>query len=675
MPNPPLFSRDLSWLSFNERLLMEAEDERVPLLERLKFLAIYSSNLNEFYRVRVATIRRLQEVQDQKAYEKLSAYPAEVLKAIEQTVPQHLHRYGRVLREQLIPALARHGIIIYYNQPVPKQHHEALTHYFRSRVLAHLRPGYLDDETTIFLENNQPYLLSQCADGTTYTCINVPTHALPRFYEIPDTGAARHIVFLDDIVRLNQEDLFSDVGAESYSVMLSRDAELFLEDEYEGNLVEKVKRQLGQREVGSGVRLLCDSSMPLDLRQVIVSRFGLSEQDVVVGGHYHNLDDLMALTELDSELMYPVRPPIVRRELRQARSLIDAVAQKDQLLFFPYHAYDDILRFFGEAAVRPDVTEICVSLYRVAHGSQIVQSLITAARNGKKVSVFVEVKARFDEENNLQWAEHMEAAGVHVVYSIPDLKVHSKLALVTRRLGDTTERTAYVGTGNFNEKTARLYTDCGLLTAHADVTEEVSKVFDFLCEQQPITTFRHLLVSPFNLKVRCSHLIDQEMAAARAQQPARIILKMNNLEDPDMIERLYAASQAGVDITLLVRGICCLRPQMAGVSERIRVIRLVGQWLEHTRVYWFYHGGDEQYFLSSADWMRRNLYRRIEVGVPVYDTRLQAQLKEMLTHQIEERTRAVTLDEDLRNVRYPHGSSTAHDAQETTYRWLADREA
>jgi len=681
MDNNKFIPRDLSWLSFNERILLEAAREKVPLYERIKFLAIYSANLYEFYRVRVATLRRIASLKSNKIDKKLKIPAAELLTQIEQTVNQQLDEYGKVIQKSIIPALAEKDIHLYFNKPIPKGLWPELRHYFRSQVLAFLTPVYSNQltEQSYHLQDHRLYLVFDLEpDGSNkneWAYVNIPSE-LPRFFLVPTEQDGYHVVWLDDIIRLHADYLFPKIAINgSYSVVLSRDADLQIEDEYEGNLVEKIRKQLAKRDLGPATRFLYDPQLPRTILKQLQQYFRLSSRDLVSGGHYHNLNDLFELPNPGKpDLEYEPYPPLRKTELDQAPRLLGHLEEQDELLMFPYHSYDYVLQLFNEAAVHPEVTEINVTLYRIAKNSLIAQALISAARNGKQVRVFVEVKARFDEENNLRWAGRMEDAGVKIVYSMPELKVHSKIGLIKRVTNQgKTYHYAYLGTGNFNEKTARVYSDLALLTSDAGMTKDVERVFGFLYKQKKIKSIQHLLVAPFSLKSKLLAYIDREIEWVKKGQQAGITLKLNALEDKEMIDKLYDASRAGVQVTLLIRGICCLRPQVAGLSENIRVIRLVDRFLEHTRVYLFHNNGSEEIYLASADWMQRNLHRRVEVAFSVLDTTIRQQIKQMLDFQLRDNEQAVLLDENLQNGAVNDGEEKLR-AQEAIYRWLAKEE-
>ena len=673
------FSRDLSWLSFNERLLQEAGDAQVPLAERIKFLAIYSANLREFYQVRIPLLRKVARLDNPK---QTSGGGAEgELIRIEETVTRQLNQYGTILRDQLLPALRRQGVYLYYRQTLPPEFHPELTRYFRRQVLGHLQLVELDNRhgESHALTNRQPYLIFQLRhqiDQTDRTvCVNIPTDQLSRFFSIESPGI-NHVIFLDDVIRMHYPLLFPDYYVLAcHSVVLSRDANLqWEEEEYRADLSVALRKKLARRQHGKASRFLYDWRMPKAMLAYVQHYFGLVREDMVTGGEYHNLDDLMKLPYLNRPVLKDTpQPPLTKASLESGAGVLESVMRRNELLFFPYHDYDYVLRLFREASVHPAVTEIYITLYRMAEESQITEALIAAARNGKRVHAFVELKARFDEHNNLRWADQMRKAGVQVTYQKAHLKVHAKISLIKLDDHQGSQYLSLIGTGNFNEKTARQYSDTMLITSDPVIAQELQQVADFLFKTEEPPATRHLLVAPFNLQSSCLHLIDQEIRAARQQRPARIVLKLNNLEDPEMIRKLYKASQAGVEITLLIRSICCLRPQVPGLSDNITVIRLVDRYLEHARVYWFHANGAEKMYVSSADWMQRNLHRRVEVGVPITNAVHRAQLQQWLQLQLQDTAKAVTLSSRLEN-KHPARSGSSVRAQEASYQWLKKEE-
>lgn len=685
-PPPRYINRELSWLSFNGRVLQEAEDPRVPLLERLKFLAIYSSNLDEFFRVRVAMLRALLRLKKKKI-DQLDFAPVRLLKQIHRMVSAQQERFGAIFRQQILPGLEDHGIHLVDERQLDARQQRFLQAYFNETIRPRLHPTLLVDsaEEVPFLKNRALYLVtelwprddreSRFVIEPHYGLVEVPSPPLPRFVELPSPEGEHHVLFLDDAIRAHLADLFPtyEVGP-AYAVKLSRDAELYLEDEFSGNLVEMIKKSLRKRETGIPTRFLYDLRTPYGVVRFLKQCFQLEDEDMIQGGRYHNFNDFFSFPGFGKdELGFEPMPPLAHPVLAQATSFFDTLAEQDRLLHFPYQRYDYVIDFLHEAATDPQVEEVWVTLYRVASDSAVNQELIRAAEAGKQVTAFVELKARFDEATNVVWAERMEAAGVRVLYSMPKLKVHAKIALVARREESDLRHYAFLSTGNFNEKTARVYTDFGLFTADARLADEVRRVFGFLLERTPdeVQPFEHLLVAPFDMRERFYALIEREMAHAAAGRTARMTLKMNSLEDPEIIAKLYEASQAGVEIRLLVRGICCLVPGIADLSENITITSIVDRFLEHPRVYLFHNDGDAVCYLASADWMTRNLSRRVEVAFPLYDPHIFQQIQLYLGLQLTDNTKARYLDAHQQNQYVPRPPDAPEiRAQYDTYRLL-----
>jgi len=674
-PKTRYFSRDLSWLGFNYRVLMEAADRSVPLYQRIKFIAIYSSNLDEFFRVRVAAWRRISALKKKKLKPEMAVSPKRLLRGILSEVDRQQDEYGKILTRSILPELKKAGIILYKGQ-ILKSHRKVINRYFLSKVLSYLQPVMLtDEETTPFLENGALYFIlrlqrSQDADSIHYALLNIPSDSIPRFFSLPDVRSRHYIIYLDDIIRLNLSYIFPGYQVLGcYAVKMNRDADVEIEDEYSGDLVGKIRTQIEKRKVGVPTRFLYDGAMSGDTLDFIRLKYHLQEEDFIKGGKYHNLNDFMEFPNpVAPRLEEPPMPSLVNHSLDQEPSILDTIRDNDQILHFPYESYDYVLRFFNEAAIDPRVTEIKVTLYRVAQDSMIANALISAAKNGKKVTAFIEVKARFDEANNLKWAEKMETAGVKLIYSLPGLKVHAKVALVLRTLPDSLQAFAYFGTGNFHEGTARLYCDHGLLTAHQELTKELRKVFKFLETQQNHQPFKNLLVAQHNMQSRFLELIDREIEHHKKGSRAAIVIKLNNIEDQVMIDKLYQASQAGVKVTMIVRSICCLIPG-APFSDNIKVIRLVDRFLEHARMFYFYNLGNEDLYLASADWMNRNLYRRIEVGFPILNQRIKKELLKILKYQMADNTKACQLNSQQQH-RPNNRSKIKVRAQADIYHWL-----
>jgi len=675
------FERDVSWLSFNYRVLMEAADKSVPLYERIKFLAIYSSNLDEFFRVRVAALRSIVDIDKKKINKRFDKKPSKVLNEILKEVNRQLEEFGIIKREVIIPELKENGIILYRNEPVKEEHKKFIEHYFKSKVLSYLRPIIMTSpgSSAPYLDNRALYFAIDLVDGNKkqhFAHLRIPTEDLPRFSALPKVDGVHYYIMIDDVIRENMDFLFPGYQVNGcYAIKLNRDADLNIEDEYSGDLVKKIRKQIEKRNLGVPSRFLYDRVMPGHMLEYLIKAFKLEEQDVVPGGRYHNMNDLMELENpLKPKLEDVDQPPIRLSYLENGKSIFEKIDEGDIMLHFPYQSYDYILRFFNEASMDPTIEEIKATFYRIAPNSFISNALISAATNGKKVTVFIEIKARFDEENNLAWADKMEQAGIKIVYSIPGLKVHAKVALVNRRLPDGTQRGyGFFGTGNFNEKTASIYADEALLSCHSQMTNELDQVFKFLHEGKEPVKFEHLLVSQFNIVDILKSMIDKEIAEAKAGRKAHIVLKLNNLQDDVMIDKLYEASNAGVKIDLIVRAICCLIPGVKGMSENITIRRIVDRYLEHSRVYYFYQRGEEKMFLGSADWMKRNLYRRVEVVYPLYDGKAREEVKKLLEIQLSDNTKACFINDDLDNERV-EGQKPKIRSQEAYYLYLKDLE-
>ncbi|MBT1690820.1 polyphosphate kinase 1, partial [Dawidia soli] len=618
------------------------------------FLSIYSSNLDEFYRVRVPALMALQTLATKSDGRDLP----DVLPDVTKTIHAQQEQFGQTMITQILPALRRHDIRLLYHEPIPDVILPAVHDVFAHDASTFLHIIPLSERTDFFPENNTLYLVIAHADaaGTErISLVRVPTHHLPRFYSIHHDGT-RYILFLEDIIRANLGKAFGEDHIHAcHGFKVTRDAELDLEDEFEGNLAKKIERKITQRDLGFATRFLHEPGIPAHILAYLKKRLGLKKATFVQGGSHHNLKDLATLPLKDPSFSYP--PWTTRAYLpnNPEGSLCEEIRDRDILLHPPYHTYHAVLRFFNEASIDPHVTRIYVTLYRVAHDSRIAHALINAARNGKKVTVFVELKARFDEANNLHWMKKMKAAGVQVIQSLPGLKVHAKMAMLKRKTVTGTEYLGLLATGNFNESTARFYTDHILFTAHQPMLLEIEKVFRFLKQKRrpgaiPPITFRYLLVGQFNLQQQFIRLIEREIAFAGKGIPAAITIKLNNLEDKVLIGKLYDASRAGVQVSLIVRSVCCLIPGVPGMSENITVRRIIDRYLEHGRVFIFHNAGDEEVYLGSADWMNRNIYRRVEVCFPLRDEALKTVVKNIVRLQLQDTAQAVLLDDHLRNI-------------------------
>jgi polyphosphate kinase len=654
MDNYSFFDRDLSWLLFNERILMEAEKEDIPVMERVNFLSIYSSNLDEFYRVRMPVILALHKLSKHAQDDK-----EDVLLEAQQLIEGQQQRFGKIFTGRLIPLLKENKVKLLFNEPLPAAIQNKVTDYFFSQVMAFLQPIDLSETgNKFFPENNKLYFLvnlglKKAKERT--ILLNIPSNQLPRFYSV-NVDDEQYIIFLDDIIRYNLNKLFKDEEINGcYSFKITRDAELDLKDEYRGDLSEQIEKQLLKRDMGIATRFLHQPGIPLRTLHLITEKLGLQGSSVVEGGMYHNLKDLMGLPVSLPGIRYNKWQPITNSRLTEQGSLFDYIAKQDCIFHAPYQSYNSILRFFNEAATDVNVQEVFVTLYRVASDSRIVNALISAASNGKKVRVMVELKARFDEANNIKWAKKMKEAGVEIIYSDKALKVHAKIALVKRLVNGRVIYSGLLATGNFNESTAAFYTDHILMTANPLILREMELLFIFLAKKAKTSDgypidFKHLLVAQFNLQQRFLELIDREIKNAKQGLPAAITIKLNNLEERILISKLYEASQAGVKISLIVRSICCIIPGVKGMSENITVRRIVDRYLEHGRIFIFNNNNTPEVFLGSADWMNRNIYRRIEVCFPVYDQEIRREIIDIIDLQLNDNVQAVNLNAQLQNV-------------------------
>lgn len=657
------FKRDISWLSFNYRVLLEAEDDALPIYERIKFLSIYSSNLEEFYEIRVAEHRGV--IMKKNFTDESGAEAEETLAEITEEVNRQQREYYRIF-SKVLQELNRQDIYLYQDSKPEPFHEEFVHNFFNEEVFPFLSPVMIQaGDIRTFIRDRRLYLVIRMIKKSKrmaepdyvpeyyYALMKIPYAKVPRFIELPSHEGKYYIMFIDDIIRANLSSIFPGYVVEScYSIKISRDADIYLDDEKGGNIVENIRKKVKKRKIGALSRFMYDSNMPDDFLAFVCNAFGITADDLVLGGRYNNLQDLIKLPnpkgkELEQEIPSPMRVPF----LDEMGSVFRAVKKRDILLHFPYQSFDYLIRFLMEAAFDPKVDEIKITQYRVAENSAVINTLISAAQNGKKVTVFVELKASFDEENNMSTAERMEQAGIRIIYSIPGLKVHAKVAVILRKdTDDGIKRRdfAYLSTGNFNEKTARIYSDMALLTSDAEMIKDINKVFAVLEGKLHEPTFRHLLVARFNMVPELTRMIHREIEHVKAGRKGRIVLKMNGLHDQHMINELYEASENGVEIDLIVRGICCLVPNQP-FSRNIRITRIVDMFLEHSRIWYFYNDGQEDLFLTSANWMRRNLNRRIETAFPILDPEIKEDIIHILQIQMQDNVKACLIDEQLRN--------------------------
>lgn len=682
------FNRDISWLSFNHRVLEEAKDTSLPLYERLKFLAIYSSNLDEFYKVRVAEYRNAAEsglpMPD-------VSNPGKVLKRINELVSEHLREFSVIFELGILKELRDHKIVLFeHSMPDHPTHLEFMKDFFYNEIVPFLQPVMLNKGTRSFLRDNRLYFAIKMFTRSKrsklderhkkrpiYSMLKLPTNDMPRFVMLPTINDCHHIIFMDDIIRYNLHELFPGYDIEAaWCIKLSRDADLGIDDEFTGNLVEKIKKNLIKRNTGLPSSFYHDREIDRELLNFLRETFDFGSGELVETGRYLNLHDFFRFPNpFKPNLEWHAPAQIKPFGIESAGSMFGAIKKNDLILHYPYQSFDYVIKLLNEAAIDPKVEEIKVTQYRVAANSAVVNSLITAARNLKKVTVFVEVKARFDEENNLFWAENMKAAGIKIIYSIPGLKVHAKMALILRKTNGIRKRSfAYLSTGNFNEKTARQYADHGYFTCKDTFIRDMEKLFVYLEDQSKKPKLEKLLVTQINLRQTIMKKIDREIKFAQQGEYGYILLKMNGIQNKNIIKKLYEASEAGVKIDLIIRGVCCLVPNQP-YSKNIRLTRLVDSYLEHARVWVFGNNGQKEMFLSSADWLNRNINRRIESAFPIEDEPLRNEILYILGLQLQDNTKACTIDEHLGNRRNTSSTEKRIRAQHDTREYLMQIDA
>lgn len=674
----PLINREISWLYFNDRVLQEASDPTVPLIDRIRFLAIFSSNLDEFYRVRVATLSRLSNL-NEKAKEILGYNPKKILNQIKNIVVRQERRFNNLYENIIVKQLAEEKIFILNDKQLNVTRGAFVKSYFREHLLATLVPIMLDDSLPLpELRDRAIYFFVKLTKNkkSRYALIEIPDN-LSRFVKLPDTNDLKFIILLDDIIRYSLEDIFfifDHDNIEAYSLQLTRDAELDLDKEVSDKFIDALSKSLQKRRKGKPMRLLYDTEMPMDMVSYLVSKMGLNAESLIPGNRYHNFKNFIAFPNVGRpELEYPPYLPLPVDGLSFGKSLMGMIATKDYLISTPYQSFDYIIHFLREAAIDPKVKEISIALYRVADNSRVIHALINAAKNGKKVNCLMELRARFDEQNNINYSSRLEEEGVNVLYGVINYKVHSKICLVTRTEKRKPVHYACLSTGNYNEKTARIYADHTLFTASKRLTGDLVEVFKALKQNTLPKGLKHLIVSPIDARPAIYKLIDNEIKNAKAGKPAYMILKMNSLADEQIITKLYQASNAGVKINMIVRGMCCLVPGIKGYSENIDVISIVDKYLEHSRVHIYCNGGDELLYLTSADFMTRNIDNRVEVGFPIFNPELKKEIRDIIDLQLEDNTKAREINSQNTNKYHKTSSDIPHRAQIEIYNYLKNK--
>lgn len=672
-------NRDISWLSFNDRVLQEAADKSNPLIERVKFLGIFSNNLDEFFRVRVATVKRMISLGSKAKYI-IGENPVRVMEKIHETVIAQQKKFEKIYQE-LVKELEKGNVYIVNEKQLNKEQGDFIRNYFQKKVRPALVPIMIQSAPKFpYLKDKSIYLAIKLekkgvVKSTMYALLEVPD-SIPRFLIIPKHKNKEYIILLDDIIRYCLDDLFSVFDYDifnAYTIKLTRDAELDIEKDLSISIPEKITKGLKMRGKGNPVRLVFDSAMPKDLLDFLVKKMRLERsQTLIPGGRYHNFKDFINFPSVGSKnwVNKPVEP-LVHPDFVNAKSLFSVIRKKDVLLHFPYQKFDYVIDLLREAAIDPKVSDIKITIYRAAKNSNIIKPLLNAVKNGKSVTALIEVQARFDEAANLKWANMLQDEGANVVYGVPGLKVHSKTILITRKEQDKVVQYAYLGTGNFNENTSKIYADDGLLTCDKRITHEVESIFNFFSSNFKIGIYKHLVVSPFFMRNKIMKLIQQEIDNAQVGKHAYMMIKLNSLVDEEITLKLYEASQAGVKINLIIRGTCSVVPGIKGMSDNIKIISLVDKFLEHSRIFVFCNGGDEKYYISSADWMIRNLDHRTEVACPIYDVALQKEIKDILNIQFSGTTKVRIINEQQDNAYITAPKNvTKVRAQEEIYLYL-----
>lgn len=673
-------NREISWLSFNERVLQEAEDPNTPLFERIRFIGIFSNNLDEFFRVRFAAVRRMVDLGSDEENLLGDFTPKELMDKIQNIVIGQQQKVQRIYNE-IVEELKENDIFIVNEKELNHQQGIYLKKYFNDKVLPNLVPIMLSKKNKFpYLRDRSVYLavkLSKKNDPKdfAYSLIRIPSLSVSRFLVLPKVGNKKFVILLDDIIRFCFNDLFFyfDYNVhEAFTLKMTRDAELDIDDDISKSFIEKMAHSLKKRKTGKPVRLIYDRTMPKDLKDFIFKKMKLNPENAIPGARYHNDKDFMNFPEIGKKKHYYTKlTPFRHKDLRPNTSILRVLRKKDVMLHFPYQTFNHFIDLLREAAIDPQVKEIGITIYRVAEASKVVNALLNAVRNGKIVTVVIELQARFDEEANIFWSNKLQEEGAFVINGVPGIKVHSKLAWIKRKENNTYRNYAYIGTGNFHEGTARVYADDGLMTSDPRLADEVEKIFLFLKQNFQHFDYDHLVVSPFKMRRVFTKCVDREIELVKKGKDGWMILKMNSLIDPGMMNKIIEAGKTGVKVQLIVRGIFGIRITEE-LSKNISAISIVDKYLEHSRIFLFGNDGEEKMFISSADWMPRNLNRRFEVACPIYNREIRNELKEMLNIQLKDNSKARILDANLLN-KYNEGENQVFRAQEDYYRFIKQK--
>ena len=671
---PLLINREISWLHFNERVLQEAIDESTPLIERVKFLGIYSNNRDEFFRVRVATLNRIVKLD--KESEK-GIKNSEVLDQIHEIVGEQEKKFTKAYQD-IVRELNKNDIILVNEKKLTKKQSLFVYNFFSEKIRPNLFPLMFDSiesldsiqDASIFLAIH--LLNSKDPEAEDFALIRIPSETVGRVIILPSEGKKQYYMYLDDVVRHCLKDIFAVFGFDifnAYTIKFTRDSEIDIDNDVSKSFLQKLRESIKMRQRGEPVRFVYDAAIPDRFLKRITKKLGITKFDKLRGGgRYHNFKDFMDFPKIGSkELRYPPAIPLPHKDLTGNTRIFDVLMQKDIMLHYPYQSFQHLIDFLREASIDPHVRSIKMTFYRAARHSAAMNSLINAARNGKYVTVFMEIQARFDEEANIYWTQRLQEEGVKIIQTIPGYKVHSKLILIRRRENGANQFFANISTGNFNESTARVYADDSLFTANPDICQDVYNLFELMESKFIFPTFKTLIVAPFAIRDFFMEKLDKEIENAGEGKEAWAIIKLNSLVDKKIARKLYQASSAGVKIDLIARGICVIKPGVKGLSENINAISIVDKFLEHSRVYIFCNGGDNLYYTSSADWMQRNFDHRVEVVCPILDKDIRKELWDIVQIQLRDNTKARLLEPDKLNQYKEDPSGKKHRAQFEIY--------
>lgn len=680
--HPQMLNREIAWLNFNGRVLQEASDKRNPLIERLKFLGIFSNNRDEFFRVRVATLNRLVKVESGLYDTPIN--PLKVLHQIGEIVMAQEKEFQQIF-ETIVAELAEHDIFIINEKQLTPEQGDYVRKYFQEQVRVFLFPLMIISSKDISSLVDKSIYLAVCLESSSsatppdYALIEVPTKSVSRFLILPKEGKRQYVMLLDDVIRFCLSEIFFLLGYDTYNaytVKVTRDAELDIDIDVSKSFIEVMAESVKQRKQGNPVRFVYDNSMPKTLLKLLRKKLNIRKDDPIRGGgRYHNFKDFIDFPNLGHpELEYPPLPAKRHPEITPNTSILSLVRQKDIMLHFPYQTFRHVIDLLREASIDPRVRSVKMTIYRAAKNSSVINALINAARNGKYVTVYMELQARFDEEANIYWTGRLHEEGVKVIHSIPGFKVHSKLLLIRRKESSRNVYYSMISTGNFNEDTARTYADDCLLTSDSRICQDVDNAFHQMESAYRPYRYKSLVISPFSMRNHFMRLINQEIKNAKAGKEAWVVIKLNNLVDEMIIKKFYKASQTGVKVKLIIRGICVPIPGIPGLSENIEGISIVDRFLEHSRVLVFCNDNDPKYYITSADWMVRNFDNRIEVACPIYDESIKKDLWEMLQIQLADNTKARILGEGNPNA-YKRNNAPVVRSQEAIYGYLSERES